>query len=36
MDDKNIDITFATMGDVMSYQAYNPTGGFVESWHLRR
>lgn len=31
MDDKNIDITFATMGDVMSYQAYNPTGGFVES-----
>lgn len=31
MDDKNIDVTFATMGDVMSYQAYNPTGGFVES-----
>lgn len=29
--DTNIDITYATMGDVVSYQAMNPTGGFVET-----
>lgn len=27
----NIDITYATVGEVMPYEAFNPTNGFVES-----
>lgn len=31
MTENNIDITYATMGDVIDYQTFNPTSGFVES-----